>query len=75
MSSEALISKYEQLPPDIQKVVDIFVDALVKKEVPKVAKGKAKFGSAKVKIWMADDFDAAIPGFDEFTNKNTNNLK
>jgi len=66
MSSEALISKYEQLPPDIQKVVDIFVDALMKKEVPKVAKGKAKFGSAKVKIWMADDFDEPLDAFKEY---------
>ena len=66
MSSEALITKYEQLPPEIQKVVDIFVDALVKKEVPKVAKGKAKFGSAKVKIWMADDFDAPLDAFKEY---------
>jgi hypothetical protein len=66
MSSEALITKYEQLPPEIQKVVDIFVDALVKKEVPKVAKGKAKFGSAKVKMWMADDFDAPLDAFKEY---------
>ena len=66
MSSEALISKYEQLPPDIQKVVDLFVDALVKNEVPKVAKGKAKFGSAKNKIWMADDFDAPLDAFKEY---------
>jgi hypothetical protein len=66
MTSEALISKYEQLPPDIQKVVDIFVDALMKKEVPKVAKGKAKFGSAKVKMWMADDFDAPLDAFKEY---------
>jgi len=66
MSSEALITKYEQLPPEIQKVVDIFVDALVKKGVPKVAKGKAKFGSAKVKMWMADDFDAPLDAFKEY---------
>ena len=66
MTSEALISKYEQLPPDVQKVVDIFVDALMKKEVPKVAKGKAKFGSAKVKIWMADDFDEPLDAFKEY---------
>ena len=66
MSSEALITKYEHLPPEIQKVVDIFVDALVKKEVPKVAKGKAKFGSAKVKMWMADDFDAPLDAFKEY---------
>lgn len=66
MSSEALITKYDQLPPEIQKVVDIFVDALVKKEVPKVAKGKAKFGGAKVKMWMADDFDAPLDAFKEY---------
>jgi hypothetical protein len=66
MSSKALISKYEQLPPDIQRVVDIFVEALLKKEVQKVGKGKAKFGSAKVKIWMADDFDAPLDEFKEY---------
>ena len=47
-------------------MVDIFIDALVKKEVPKVAKGKAKFGSAKVKMWMADDFDAPLDAFKEY---------
>jgi hypothetical protein len=54
-------------------VVVIFVEALLKKGGPKVVEGKAKFGSAKVKIWMAIDFNAPIPGFDAFTN--TNNLK
>ena len=30
-------------------------------------KGKPVFGWAKGKIWMSDDFDDPIPGFEEYT--------
>jgi hypothetical protein len=65
MSSKALNNRCEQLPTDIHRVVDIFVEALLKKEVQKVGKGKAKSGSGKVKIWMADDFNTPSGEFKE----------
>jgi hypothetical protein len=77
MSSELILSQYNQLPPEFQKTFDLFLEALVSttskiksnEQSGAPRKAKREFGSVKGKLWMADDFDAPIPGFDVFTNK------
>ncbi len=74
MSSEAILSKYNQLPPEFQKAVDLFLEALVStsskikteesKQLPHLA--KRQFGAIKGELWMADDFDAPIPGLESY---------
>lgn len=67
MSAEVLLSRYKKLSPELQKMVDLFLETLATKEKPLAKKGKATFGSAKVKILMADDFDAPLDAFKEYS--------
>lgn len=51
----------------MQKLVDLFLETLVKTSSKVNKKGKAKFGSAKVTIKMSDDFDAPLDAFKDYT--------
>lgn len=65
MGQLTLNTKLESLPPDLKKEVNDFVDFLISKSKSGQRK-PAKFGSAKGKIRMSDDFDAPLDDFKDY---------
>lgn len=65
MGQLTLNTKLESLPPDLKKEVADFVDFLISKSKTE-KKAIAKFGSAKGKIKMTEDFDEPLEDFNEY---------
>lgn len=65
MKIKSLQAKIENLPPDLQKEVEIFLENLLKKEKDK-KKPKPVFGSAKGEIILSPDFDEPLEDFKEY---------
>ncbi|WP_194973539.1 type II toxin-antitoxin system VapB family antitoxin [Aquiflexum lacus] len=59
MNIKSLQAKIENLPPDLQKEVEIFLDNLLKKKTD-INKPKPVFGSAKGEIVISPDFDEPL---------------
>jgi hypothetical protein len=62
MTSLSLYTKLEALPSALKKEANDFIEYLVSKTTNKKKLGnkKPKFGSLKGKIFLSDDFDAAL---------------
>ena len=65
MNIKSLQAEIENLPPDLQKEVEIFLENLFKKEKDK-NKPKPVFGSAKGEIIIFPDYDAPLEDFKEY---------
>ncbi|WP_373522236.1 DUF2281 domain-containing protein [Aquiflexum sp.] len=65
MNIKSLQAKIENLPPDLQKEVEIFLENLLKKKKDK-KKPKPVFGSAKGEIILSPDFDEPLEDFKEY---------
>lgn len=65
MEQLTLNSKLESLSPDLKKEVADFVDFLISKSKSH-HKAVAKFGSAKGKIKMSEDFDEPLEDFKDY---------
>lgn len=65
MTTQALISDFEKLPPELQKELEIYLQQLLEKS-RKEHRKRGGFGSLKGLIKMKDDFDAPIPGFETY---------
>jgi hypothetical protein len=66
MNNLTIYTKLESLPTNLKQEVVDFIDFLLEKSARKKAKNTPKFGSAKGKIKMSDDFDAPIDDFKEY---------
>ena len=56
----ALNHKLEILPPYLRKEVFLFIDSLIEKSGNNHQKIQRKFGSAKGKIHLSEDFDEPL---------------
>jgi hypothetical protein len=56
----ALHTKVEALPPNLREEVLLFIDFLFEKSGRNRQKTQRKFGSAKGKIRMSEDFDEPL---------------
>lgn len=65
MDTKSLQAKIENLTPDLQKEVEIFLENLLKKKKDK-KKLKPVFGSARGEITISSDFDEPIQDFNEY---------
>lgn len=65
MTSLNLYNKLEKLPVNLKEEVADFIDFLLEKSSQK-KKAVPKFGSAKGKIRMSDDFDEPLEDFKEY---------
>jgi ABC-type phosphate/phosphonate transport system substrate-binding protein len=65
MDTKSLQEKIENLTPDLQKEVEIFLENLLKKKKDK-KKLKPIFGSARGEITISSDFDEPIQDFNEY---------
>jgi ABC-type phosphate/phosphonate transport system substrate-binding protein len=65
MDTKSLQAKIENLPPDLQKEVEIFLENLLKKKKDK-KNLKPIFGSAKGEITISSDFDEPLQDFKEY---------
>ena len=59
----ALHNKLEVLPPNMRNEVFLFIDFLIEKSSKNAQKVQRKFGSAKGKIHMSEDFDEPLIDF------------
>ena len=66
MTSTALYTKINSLPPSLIKEVDNFVEFLKSKQKGKGKIKERKFGCAKGLLVMHDDFDAPLDDFNEY---------
>ena len=66
MKATYLQTKINHLPNDLQKEVNSFVEYLISKNKTQIKKGKAKFGCAKGKIKISDDFDEPLADFKKY---------
>ena len=55
-----LHQKFNLLPPNLKREAYLFVDFLIEKSNNNNQKTKRKFGSAKGKIHLSDDFDEPL---------------
>jgi len=58
-----LHNKLEILPPNMRKEAFLFIDFLFDKSVKNSQKTQRKFGSAKGKIHMSEDFDEPLTDY------------
>ena len=65
MDTKSLQTKIENLPPDLQNEVELFLEKLLKKNKHK-KKLKPLFGSAKGEIKLSSDFDEPLQDFKEY---------
>ena len=65
MIPQTLQTKIEQLLPHQKAELEKMIDAMLTGPQPE-KKTRGGLGSMKGKIWMADDFDAPIPGFEPY---------
>lgn len=66
MSSLTLYTKLESLPPELKTEVNNFIDFLIEKTKKNKEKITPKFGSAKGKIRMSEDFDKPLDSFNDY---------
>jgi len=66
MNTVEVLSKFEALPPKLQMEVSDFMDFLIDKFVKSNRKIIPKFGSAKGKIRLSDDFDQPLEDFKDY---------
>lgn len=69
MESAELTKKIERLPSQKRAELNNYLDALLKSVEQSGRKAnpkKAIFGSAKGKLWMAEDFDAPLGDFKDY---------
>ena len=67
MIPQTLQAKIELLLPTQKEELELFLDFLISKTKGNSnLKRTREFGSVKGKLWMADDFDAPIPGFESY---------
>lgn len=59
-----LSKKISLLPEDKIQQLNKYVEKLLQEA--KISKPKAKFGSAKGKLWMAEDFDEPLEDFKDY---------
>ena len=59
----ALHDKVETLPLNLRNEALMFMEFLIQKSGRKTQKTQRKFGSAKGKIHISDDFDAPLADF------------
>ena len=59
----ALHNKLEILPPDIRLEAFSYIDFLIEKSKRNTQKTQRKFGSAKGKIHMSEDFDEPLTDY------------
>ena len=59
MSTTALLTEINALPPSLRREVEHFVAFLRTKETHEQPLKEREFGYAKGKVWLADDFDAS----------------
>lgn len=71
MQTMPILTKYEQLPEIYKQEANDFIEFLSTKANTNITENKSLkrnvFGSLKGKITMADDFDAPIDDFKEYT--------
>lgn len=65
MDTKSLQTKIENLPPDLQKEVEVFLENLLKRKKGK-KNLKPVFGSAKGEITLSQDFDEPLEDFKEY---------
>ncbi len=63
MSGEALAAKIDKLPQNLKQEALDFIDFLIEKTNKNKSAITPKPGSAKGKIWMAEDFDEPLDEF------------
>lgn len=61
-----LYTKIRVLPEELKSEVNDFVDFLINKSKKSNKNRKPKFGCAKGKIYMSNDFDEPIEDFKEY---------
>jgi hypothetical protein len=69
METAELTKEIERLPSQKRTELNNYLDVLlqpVKQLKPKISSKKAIFGSAKGKLWMADDFDELLDNFKDY---------
>jgi len=66
MSNLTLYTKLESLSPDLKSEVNDFVDFLIVKSSGKKKDIIPKFGCAKDKVHISDDFDEPLEDFKEY---------
>lgn len=69
MQTTELTRKIALLPPQKRAALNDYIDTLLRSietTTPSTNPPKAIFGSAKGKLWMADDFDAPLEDFKEY---------
>lgn len=66
MSTKTLLSTIENLPPELQKEIGLYVQQLLKKSEKKTSQ-RGGYGSLKGMIKMKDNFDDPIPGFESYS--------
>ena len=59
----ALHNKLEVLPPNIRQEAFSYIDFLIEKSKRNTQKTQRKFGSAKGKIHMSEDFDEPLTDY------------
>ena len=67
MSTTALLTEITALPPTLRREVEHFVAFLRTKQSQDQLLREREFGYAKGKVWLADDFDAPLSDFDEYS--------
>lgn len=66
MSDLTIHTKLDALPQDLKNEVNDFIDFLIQKSSKSKKAVYPKFGSAKGKIKMSDDFDAPLDDFKDY---------
>lgn len=66
MESSDLHLKINSLPNELKDEVNNFIDFLMSKKKIKKSEKKPKFGCAKGKIFISEDFDEPLDDFKEY---------
>lgn len=69
MAQSQLLEKIKKIPPAYQQEVEDFIDFILRKKRPPIEKRETqrKIGLLKGKLQMADDFDAPLEDFKDYT--------
>ena len=67
----ALYNKFEVLPLNMRKEAFLFIDSLIEKSINNNQKPQRKFGSAKGKIHMSEDFDEPLTDYYKVKHRET----
>jgi hypothetical protein len=66
METTHLCTKISSLPNELKNEVNNFIDFLMSKKKIKKNEKKPKFGCAKGKIFISEDFDEPLDDFKEY---------